>query len=135
MSYHVSRGKNMSSLSAIDTSQYTTAISSTFEAFEPKSPEEYQNEQTPNVAAVEEKETPKVDLSNYYSNVVPPELNANVKSQVTQASQNLNNAITAAVANGGMSAQDAINIQKAKTAYEATISAANTQSTFELQVG
>ena len=125
----------MSSLTAIDTSQYTTALSAVFEPFEPKSPEEFRQEQTPNVAAVEEKETPKVDLSNYYSNVVPPELNADVKSQVSQASQNLSNAISAAVVNGGMSAQDAMNIQKAKTAYEATISSANTQSTFELQVG
>ena len=125
----------MSSLTAIDTSQYTTALSSVFEPFEPKSAEEYQKEQTPNVAAVEEKETPKVDLSNYYSNVVPPELNADVKTQVSQASQNLSNAISVAVANGGMSAQDALNIQKAKTAYEATINSANTQSSFELQVG
>ena len=125
----------MSSLTAIDTSQYTTALSSVFEPFEPKSAEEYRQEQTPNVAAVEEKETPKVDLSNYYSNVVPPELNADVKTQVSQASQNLSNAISVAVANGGMSAQDALNIQKAKTAYEATINSANTQSSFELQVG
>ncbi len=125
----------MSSLSSIDTSQYTTSYAATFESFQPTGAEAYKAAEVKNVAAVDEKEAPKVDLSSYYTNVPPPEMNADVKSQVSQASQNLSNAISAAVVNGGMSAQDAMNIQKAKTAYEATISAANTQSTFELQVG
>ena len=124
----------MSSLSSIDTSQYTSAYAATFESFQPAGVEAYKAAEVPNAAAVDEKEAPKVDFANYYTNVPPPEMNADVKSQVTQASQNLSNAISAAVVNGGMSAQDAMNIQKAKTAYEATISAANTQSTFELQV-
>ena len=126
----------MSSLSSIDTSQYTTPLASSFEAFQPLGAKAYEEAQVPNVSAVEEKETPQdVDLSQYYANVVPQEFNADVKSQVSQASQNLTNAISAAVANGGLSAQDAMNIQKAKTAYEATINSANNPSTFELQVG
>ena len=126
----------MSSLSSIDTSQYTTPLAASFEPFQIQGVKAYEEAQAPNVAAVEEEDTPQdVDLSQYYANVVPQEFNADVKQQVSQASQNLTNAISAAVVNGGMSAQDAMNIQKAKTAYEATINATSTQSTFELKVG
>ena len=123
----------MSSLTAIDTSQYTSAFASAFEGVHAAGAQAYKQEQAPNNAAVE-KDTPKVDLNSYYTNVQPPEIRADVKSQVAQASQNLDKAISAAVVNGGLNAQDAMNIQKAKTAYEATISSANTASNFELQV-
>ena len=130
MGYHVSRGQRMSSIASIDTSQYTTPYAAGFESVQARGPEAYQQEQPKNVAA-EDKETPKVDLSSYYSNVQAPNLNADVQAHVTQASQNLSNAISVAVEHG-MSAQDAVNIQKAKAAYESTIRVANT--TFELKV-
>ena len=124
----------MSSISAIDTSQYTTTYASTFESLQAAGARAYEQEQAPNAAAVDEKEAPKVDLNNYYTNVPPPELNADIRSQVSQAAQNLDGAISAAVINGGMNPNDAVNIQKAKAAYEATVSAANTASTFEISV-
>ena len=89
-------------------------------------------EETPNIAAVD-KETPKVDLNNYYSNVQAPQAESNgLESHTTQASQNLSNAIAKAVTHG-MNPQDAMNIQRAKAAYETTMRTAET-STFELKV-
>lgn len=124
----------MSSIASIDTSQYTTTYAASFESLQPTGVRAYEEAQPQNAASVDEKEAPKVDLNNYYTNVPPPELNSDFRSQVSQAAQYLDNAITAAVVNGGMNPNDAVNIQKAKIAYEATISAANTASTFEFAV-
>ena len=125
----------MSALTSIDTSQHTTPLSalqlqgSQFNA--PVKETETAKQETPNVAAVD-KETPKVDLNNYYSNVQAPKLDSDVKGQAVQAEQNLSNAIATAVSHG-MNPQDAVNIQKAKAAYETTMKTAET-STFELKV-
>ena len=127
----------MSALTALDTSQHTTPLSlqqiqqnqltSTAQEVEKNAKFE-----TPNVAAVD-KETPKVDLNNYYSNVQAPHADSNgLESETTQASQNLSNAIATAVTHG-MNPQDAVNIQRAKVAYETTMKATET-STFEIKV-
>lgn len=133
----------MSILSSIDTSQHTTPLSAQQFNFNQQTTaqkaETVEKLETPNIAALD-KETPKVDLNNYYSNVQAPEFNAETAhpqqttppSQAAQASQNLNNAIAAAVTHG-MNAQDAVNIQKAKVAYETTMQAAKT-STFQIVV-
>ena len=123
----------MSALTSLDTSQHTTPISSVQFNFNElttaQKAEDMQELETPNVAAVD-KETPKVDLNNYYSNVQAPENNVDVATHAAQASQNLSNAIAVAVTHG-MNPQDAVNIQKAKVAYETTMQSAQT-STFEL---
>ena len=141
----------MSALTALDTSQQTTPLS--VQQLQPnqltttaKEIEKNSKLETPNVAALDE-ETPKVDLSNYYSNVQAPEQRGNhydgqefqnsgaessMQTHVTQAGQNLSNAIAAAVSHG-MNPQDAVNLQKAKVAYESTMNTAQT-STFELEV-
>jgi len=127
----------MSLLSSIDTSQYTTPLTATFVPNQHEVVAELDQAklETPNVAATD-KETPKVDLSNYYSNVRPASPDTadvnNLENGVTQASQNLSNAIAAAVEHG-MNPQDAINIQKAKAAYETTMKTSET-STFQIAV-
>ena len=134
MSYHDSRGKEyMSILESIDTSQYTAALSSTFleTTSAIKEITVAENEKLPNVAATEET-TPEVDLSNYYSNVVSPENNPEANQGLAHASQELDNAVSAAIQHG-MSAQDAINIQTAKVAYKANVEAMQS-NTFELAV-
>ncbi len=124
----------MSALTALDTSQHTTPLS--LQQYQgnqltttAKEIEKNSKLETPNVAALD-KETPKVDLNNYYSNVQAPEFN----TETAQAGQNLSNAIAAAVTNGSMNPQDAVNIQRAKAAYESTMRSSQT-STFDLQVG
>lgn len=127
----------MSALTALDTSQHTTPLS--LQQIQPnqltttaQEIEKNVKEETPNVAAVD-KETPKVDLNNYYSNVQAPQAESNgLESHTTQASQNLSNAIATAVTHG-LNPQDAMNIQRAKAAYETTMRTAET-STFELKV-
>ena len=122
----------MSALTALDTSQHTTPLSNlqlpnnqlTAVA---KEIDEAIKSDTPNVAALD-KDTPKVDLSSYYSNVQAPEFH----TESVQAGQNLSNAIATAVTHG-MDPQDAVNIQRAKAAYESTMKASQT-STFELKV-
>jgi len=124
----------MSSISAIDTSQYTSAIASTMVEHSQMSAgagvSEYKQEQLPNVAATEET-TPEVDLSNYYANVVPTNADPHAQQGLKAAAQTLDNAVSAAVMHG-MSTQDAINIQSAKAAYQANSEAL--KSTFELAV-
>ena len=122
----------MSSISAIDTSQYTTAFASSMaDATQGISDgAAYQKEQLPNVAATEET-TPEVDLSNYYSNVVPLNVNPQAEQGLKAAAQTLDNAVASAVQHG-MSTQDAIKIQSAKAAYQANSEAL--KSTFELAV-
>jgi len=127
----------MSALTSLDTSQHTTPLSALqiqgnqFKTTA-KEVENVAKLETPNVAALD-KETPKVDLNNYYSNVQSPELNTEVKPQAVLTEQHLSNAIATAVSHG-MNPQDAMNIQKAKAAYETTMKTAQT-STFELKVG
>ena len=123
----------MSLLSSIDTSQFTTPYAAVHEIspFQTARQQDIAWEETPNVAA-EDTETPKVDLNNYYSNVQPPEVKNSFGSDISQASQNVDNAINAAIENG-FTPQDAVNIQKAKAAYETMINIANS-STFELEI-
>ena len=123
----------MSLLSSIDTSQFTTPFAAVQEIspFQVARQQDYAREETPNVAA-EDTETPKVDLSNYYSNVQPPEVNNSFGSNISQASQNLDNAIHSAIENG-FTPQDAVYIQKAKAAYQAMINIANS-SNFEIEI-
>ena len=127
----------MSALTSLDTSQHTTPLSNLqihgsqlrTTALEV---EQAAKIETPNVAAID-KDTPKVDLNNYYSNVQAPSSESHLESHMTQAEQNLSNAIATAVTQG-MNPQDAVNIQRAKAAYETTMRTAQT-STFELKVG
>ena len=125
----------MSILSSIDTSQYTTPFTAAIESNVYQSLQQMDDAklETPNVSAAEDKETPKVDLNNYYSNVRPSDFNtSSAQNGLSQASQGLTNAVSAAVEHG-MNPQDAINIQKAKVAYEASIQTAQT-STFQISV-
>lgn len=127
----------MSALTSLDTSQHTTPLSlqqlqNNQLTTTAKEVEKNAKVETPNVAAVD-KETPKVDLNNYYSNVQSLQADSNgLQSHLTQAGQNLSNAIATAVTHG-MNPQDAVNIQRAKAAYESTMRTAQT-STFELKV-
>ena len=123
----------MSSVNAIDTSQYTTPISnlySTESLVAAVDRAAYETAQTENVAAAEE-EAPSVDFRNYYSNVRPSELNSDVSTNFTKAAQDLDNAVINAVKNG-MSLEDAVKIQAAKAAY--TANASMLKSTFELDI-
>ena len=139
----------MSALTALDTSQHTTPLSvqqvnnnqlkTTAQEIE-----KVEKNETPNVAALD-KETPKVDLNNYYSNVQDPTLNADVAKQAVQvpegdvatqatiSEQNLSNAVATAITHG-MNPQDAVNIQKATAAYKTQMQNVQAASTFELQV-
>ena len=127
----------MSALTSLDTSQHTTPLSAlqlngNQLLSSAKVAETNAKFETPNVAA-EDKETPKVDLNSYYSNVQASNLNSDVDSQPeSNAKQNLSNAIATAVSHG-MNPQDAVNIRKAKVAYETTMKAEQT-SNFELSV-
>ena len=126
----------MSILSSIDASQHTTPLSLlqlgndklTTTAQEV---DKYAKLETPNVAALD-RETPKVDLNNYYSNVQSPEFNSDVLSGVVQAEHNFGDAVMSALENG-MNPQDAVNIQMAKAAYVASMKVAE-KSTFELMI-
>ena len=122
----------MSSISAIDTSQFTTAFASSMvdAPHGIDAAAAYQRDQLPNVAATEET-TPEVDLSNYYSNVAPPNTDPQAEQGLKAAAQTLDNAVSLAIQHG-MSTQDAINIQSAKAAYMANTEAL--KSTFELAV-
>ena len=131
------RDTSMSILPSIDTSQYTTPLSVLFDdsvsqVTTAQSVEKISRYDRPNVAA-EDDDTPKVDLNNYYSNVQPPyaEINGDLESSLVQASENFNNAIMQALENG-YSPHDAVNVQKAKVAYQALMKAET--STFELFV-
>ncbi len=75
--------------------------------------------------------TNDVDLSNYYDNVPSGDLIQTVSENVTNAAHALDNAMVNALQNG-YSVQDAVNIQQAKSAYEANLRVA--QSTFEIAV-
>ena len=126
----------MSALTALDTSQHTTPLSvqqvnnnqlkTTAQEIE-----KVEKNETPNVAALD-KETPKVDLNNYYSNVQAPSLESDKAPQTALSEQNLSNAIATAITHG-MNPQDAVNIQKATAAYKTQMQNSQT-STFELQV-
>lgn len=122
------------SISSIDTSQYTTPLSTAFYTGNNEHPlavKPHEAEQLPNAAAVEDT-TPKVDVSSYYSNVAAPDLHDNGnQAAMSIAAQNLNERISQAVTNG-MDLQDAINIRNAKTAYESSVTMA--KSTLEVEV-
>ena len=123
----------MSLLSSIDTSQFTTPYTASQEIspFQPIQAIDDAKRETPNVAA-EDEETPKVDLNSYYSNVLPPSTNNSLESDLTHVAEDFSNAVTSAVENG-MNPQDAVYLQKAKTAYKAMINIVN-NSNFELTV-
>ena len=126
----------MGVLSTIDTSQHTTPLSLlqlnndriTTTAQEA---EKHAKLETPNIAALDE-DTPKIDLSNYYSNVQPPEVYSDALSYVAESEKNFSGAVMSALENG-MTPQDAANIQMAKAAYVASMKVAES-STFELLI-
>ena len=126
----------MSALTALDTSQHTTPLSlqqlnSNQLRTTAQEIEKVEKNETPNIAALD-KETPKVDLNSYYSNVQPSELDAEANPQASFTEQTLSNAIATAITHG-MNPQDAVNIQKATAAYKTQMQNAQT-STFELDV-
>ena len=126
----------MSVLASLDTSQHTTPLSVLQLNYgslttTAKDVEKYAKLETPNVAALQ-KDTPKVDLNNYYSNVQYSEFKSDVYSGVVKAEHNFSDAVTSALANG-INPQDAVNIQMAKTAYLASAKVAE-KSTFELLI-
>ncbi len=127
----------MSVLSSLDTSLYTTPMSVMFDAplTQPTTAqniEKVERYDRPNVAA-EDADTPKVDLNNYYSNVQLPDSysNGDLNSAFKEAGKQFDNAVMKALENG-YTPQDAVNVQKAKVAYEALMKAES--STFELFV-
>ena len=126
----------MGVLSSIDTSQHTTPLSLLQLGADrltttAKEVDKNAKLETPNVAALD-RETPKVDLNSYYSNVQSPEFNSDVLSGVVQAEHNFGDAVMSALANG-MNPEDAVNIQMAKAAYVASMKVAES-STFELMI-
>lgn len=125
----------MSILSSVDMSMYTTPYSSALETSSFQSVREFDSakQETPNVAA-EDTNTPKVDLSNYYANVQPQNLNSDVMSDVVQAEHNFSDAVMSAV-NNGLDPQSAVNVQTAKAAYIASMKVAEVaNSNFELMI-
>lgn len=126
----------MGILSSIDTSQHTTPLSLLQARNDnltttAKDIDKYAKLETPNVAALD-KDTPKVDLNNYYSNAQAQEFNSDVLSNVVQAEHSFGDAVLSALKNG-MNPQDAVNIQMAKAAYVASMKVAQS-SNFELLI-
>jgi len=117
----------MSTISSIDTSVYSGLI----EGMSSASGRVTQNGSNAVKTAEITPETASVDLSNYYSNVMLGDLLQTVADNVTQAANDLDNAMINALENG-YTVQDACNIQAAKAAYEANCRVA--QSTFEIAV-
>ena len=125
----------MSELSSIDMSAYTTPYAASQEvSFRPVSPVDYQKQEMQSYYAADDYDDSEVDLSNYYSNVQPPEFSSDVLSDVVQAEHNFGEAVMSAIANG-MDPQSAVNIQVAKAAYIASVKVAEVaNSTFELMI-
>lgn len=115
----------MSSISGINTSIYSGLIEDISSyipsrtALDTKTP------------AVNHDEASTVDLSNYYSNVLPGDVLQTVAENVVQSAHDLDNAMVQALENG-YTVQDACNIQMAKAAYAANCRVA--KSTFELSI-
>lgn len=115
----------MSSISGINTSIYSGLIEDlssyipSRSALDSKAP------------SVNRDEASTVDLSNYYSNVMPDDVLQTVAENVSQSAKDLDNAMVQALANG-YTVQDACNIQMAKAAYAANCRVA--KSTFELSI-
>ena len=119
----------MSSISAINTSAYPGLAES---VTPPQVVSTQQDNSALQTASIQpESQVSNVDLSNYYSEVMPGDLLQSVSENVVQAAHDLDNAMVTALQNG-YSVQDAVNIQLAKTAYEANARVAKT--TFELAV-
>lgn len=117
----------MSSISSIDTSVYSGLI----EGMSYASQDVAHTGSSPiRTASIEPEET-SINLSNYYSDILPGDLLQTVSENVVQAARDLDNAMVSALQNG-YSVQDAVNIQLAKTAYEANARVA--KSTFELSI-
>ena len=72
-----------------------------------------------------------VDLRNYYANIQNKELATELGENVKQAANDLSNTISKALENG-YTINDAVNIQKAKCAYQANCEVM--KSTFELAI-
>ena len=126
----------MSILSSIDASQHTTPLSllqlgSDKLTTTAQEVDKNAKLETPNIAALN-RETPKVDLNNYYSNVQSPEFKSDIYSNLVQAEHNFSDTVMSAIENG-MNPQDAANIQMAKAAYVASMKVAE-KSTFELMI-
>ena len=140
MLYHDNRRQiricsNMSELSSIDTSLLTTPYAAAQEvSLRPVRPVDYQKQDMQSYYATDDYGDSEVDLSDYYSNVQPPEFSSDVLSDVVQAEHNFGAAVVAAVENG-LDPQSAVNIQMAKAAYAASMKVAQVaNSTFELIV-
>ncbi len=118
----------MSSISAINTSAYPGLAES---VAPPQSSYVQQNSALQTASITPQESNSNVDLSSYYSEVMPGDLLQSVSENVVQAAHDLDNALSNALQNG-YSVQDAVNIQLAKTAYEANCRVAKT--TFELSV-
>ena len=116
----------MSLISSINTSDYSKLL----EAMPSSNGYTAATETTPvKSASVVPEES--VDLSNYYSDVMPGDLLQTVSENVVQSAHDLDNAMVNALQNG-YTVQDAVNIQLAKSAYEANCRVAKT--TFELSI-
>ena len=119
----------MNTISAIDSSAYYGLM----EGLTPTAPASSGSQSDGGVlqeASIAPQES-SVDLSNYYSNVMPGDLLQTVSENVVQAARDLDNVMVSALENG-YTVQDAVNIQLAKSAYEANARVAKT--TFELSI-
>ena len=117
----------MSSISSIDTSIYSGLLESMQATSGRNAPEAA----TTRTYDSSDASSSQVDLSNYYSNIRPEDLLTDVGDNVVQSAQALDNAMVSALQNG-YTVQDAVNIQLAKSAYEANARVAKT--TFELSI-
>lgn len=115
----------MSSISGINTSIYSGLIEDISSYIPSRSA---LDTKTP---AVNRDEASTIDLSNYYSNVLPGDVLQTVAENVVQSAHDLDNAMVQALENG-YTVQDACNIQMAKAAYAANCRVA--KSTFELSI-
>ena len=120
----------MSALSAVTTSDYSKLIDNLAIAIRYAGTTDQGAVKTEAIIAPIDT-TNNVDLSNYYDNVPSGDLIQTVSENVTNAAHALDNAMVNALQNG-YSVQDAVNIQQAKSAYEANLRVA--QSTFEIAV-
>ncbi len=119
----------MSSISSIDTTLYPELTES---IYTPQQQTSGNSDEVVKTASIkQDDESGSVDLSNYYSEVMPGDLLQTVSENVVQSARDLDNAMVSALQNG-YTVQDAVNIQLAKSAYEANARVAKT--TFELAI-
>lgn len=122
----------MSSIASIDTNIYSGLIESNQASSGRNAPEVAK---TPTFSS-SEVENSQVDLSNYYSNIRPEDLYADMGANVQKTAQDLDNAMVSALKNG-YGVNDICNIKMAQHAYKASAAvfkASIEMTNFELSI-